>query len=1281
MENKKTTPLTQKISFEDLTPNTDVDISNYKAALDHAFLDSDLRNIAITGPYGAGKSSILQTYLKQDGSLKNKFIRISLSHLQPTRNGTPIADSKLKKDAPETNANDPHEDTHDVTQIEQILEGKILNQMIHKLPTNIVNNAGFHSIRLNQEVPSKVFNIGSTILVALFLVCFFVPFLYVHFAPASIKSDFSMISYEAFIILFLIFIALSAVLVAITYKHPKFLRNTMQHIHHVKVQGNEIELFQDSDSPYFDKYLDSILYMLSNSGKQYFIFEDIDRFDTTLIFERLKEINELVNEQESHKGKPVVKFIYLLRDDIFINKERAKFFDFLIPVIPVTNTSNSSDQLNKILISNGLGNIVSPDLIRGLGFYIEDLRLIKNIANEFMIYYSSLVSLNSLNPNKLMAMITYKNLFPKDFSELQKGHGFVHYLLSKGGKSDLISERRSDLIQRKEACESKLTTLNNEQLKSINELAWALLGTNWLPRPYNDNPYANKDTTLADLEEYINSGSFGSQDLRSKIKKEYEQRKKNIIAINNSEIINLKNELIKLNGELNDLNSAPFLKLASVSTKFKQDLFQRDEKDNNNNLISYDPIRNNEYFNLLKYLLINGYIDESYENYTSYFYGEFLTNNDHQFIMNIHNNGYPLWTLNLTHYDVIVKNISLNEFKRPCVLNYGLIHYLLLQAANTDSIASRVPDTLSRLFSNFQGDYISYADQYINKADNYIYFGLLLLKIVPQSLSIIHIDNPMHLEKLIYAVLINLNKEELENINAINDQALTDYIKWNPNFLKQAKAPNDQIVATLIDKFKMLKVSFDTINPAGVSDNLLQAVFENSLYDLNGHNLLVLLVNIAKNYKNVAITEPLTCLKKLNDTPHLSKYWKENMPAFILSAVKNINTTESSSSGFTDNPDILKEFMNDDSIEMNYREDYLSKVATQQIPDFENIHPKMWQILMDNDLMLHSEDNLYTYITNIGMDEHLINSINKFYGDCLDIHKSDNSDRHQFVVNKISAQDKIDTAVYKSFLKATKAKVADVAPLSELKSEDKIAILVRNHFLAMNKELFNFIAKYYPNQSIPYIKSSYETFKEILKNENISIPSDIVDTLIEDPAVNDQDKIDFLNSSDGTLPLLSHMDLSDQVKCHIIDNNLDENEIPDIIKNYDKFTADIKNEIIKLYPEYQEEFTALEALKNWNLMYDICQSEDINDGYKVKIISKLIASIASINKGQIMELLNGMKNTGYSQILKKGEPKFIPITINNDNSALLQGLKDKGYLKEYSAYSNGYKVERNNKTV
>ena len=80
------------------------------------------------------------------------------------------------------------------------------------------------------------------------------------------------------------------------------------------------------------------------------VFEDIDRYDLGIIFERLREINLLVNVRRKHnknilnKNKPL-RFFYLLRDDIFISKDRTKFFDYIIPVVPILDSSNSYDQI------------------------------------------------------------------------------------------------------------------------------------------------------------------------------------------------------------------------------------------------------------------------------------------------------------------------------------------------------------------------------------------------------------------------------------------------------------------------------------------------------------------------------------------------------------------------------------------------------------------------------------------------------------------------------------------------------------------------------------------------------------------------------------------------------------------------------------------------------------------------------------------------------------------------------------------------------------------------
>ena len=62
------TPQTQQAValYHALTPNCDIQNGQeYMAALDWALEQEDIRNIAISGPYGSGKSSVISTYFKR----------------------------------------------------------------------------------------------------------------------------------------------------------------------------------------------------------------------------------------------------------------------------------------------------------------------------------------------------------------------------------------------------------------------------------------------------------------------------------------------------------------------------------------------------------------------------------------------------------------------------------------------------------------------------------------------------------------------------------------------------------------------------------------------------------------------------------------------------------------------------------------------------------------------------------------------------------------------------------------------------------------------------------------------------------------------------------------------------------------------------------------------------------------------------------------------------------------------------------------------------------------
>lgn len=74
---KQETPTTDYI---DLAPINDAtDCEEHIKALQWALANPRVKNIALTGPYGSGKSSIIQTFLERNPLINDKSIKISLA--------------------------------------------------------------------------------------------------------------------------------------------------------------------------------------------------------------------------------------------------------------------------------------------------------------------------------------------------------------------------------------------------------------------------------------------------------------------------------------------------------------------------------------------------------------------------------------------------------------------------------------------------------------------------------------------------------------------------------------------------------------------------------------------------------------------------------------------------------------------------------------------------------------------------------------------------------------------------------------------------------------------------------------------------------------------------------------------------------------------------------------------------------------------------------------------------------------------------------------------------
>ena len=428
--------------FWSLTPKDDLDLHIYEQAIDYAFEREDIHNIAISGAYGAGKSSIIASYKKKHPRLK--FMHISLAHYQPIVN---------------------HGGNSSVA--ENALELKILNQLVHQIPARKIPQTGFrvkHPITFWRTLLWTVSIAGfSMALLYVFLFAKWgsfattlndsLPDCFTPFIDISTQPYARMLAL-GICVLFACFIL---------YKIIKVQR-LKSVLKKVSIQGNEIELTNSEVDSFFDRYLNEVRYLFENVGVDAIVFEDMDRFNMESIFERLHEVNTLVNLQR--KKKPL-RFIYLLRDDIYTTKDRTKFFDFIIPVIPVIDASNSYNKLKEMLEKADLMKDFDDSFLQGISLYIDDMRLLQNIVNEFTIYYDELKSTEP-NANNMLAMITYKNLFPKDFSDLQLGRGYVASLFAN--KHLLIEDRQSELKTQIEEEEDRIKQIDEEIAKSEQEI-------------------------------------------------------------------------------------------------------------------------------------------------------------------------------------------------------------------------------------------------------------------------------------------------------------------------------------------------------------------------------------------------------------------------------------------------------------------------------------------------------------------------------------------------------------------------------------------------------------------------------------------------------------------------------------------------------------------------------------------------------------------------------------------------------------------------------------------
>jgi len=644
--------------FQSLTPTENAeDIKTYSEAMDFALSSKNdaIKNIAVTGLYGAGKSSFLRTYFK---GMKN-VLWVSLALF--------LEQHRIGKTEEEK------------TEFEHKLELSILQQIVH-----LHKDAAWWS----WKIITVVLLIGGGIIGIM------QPDVFVKYVTPAIHDW--VANYACVIFWFSLFEVVAVSLMAMR-KVVYWLKDTG--IKRVDVSGAglaglEIEMPDIPSCSMLNRNIRTIINFFSASKCSIVVFEDIDRFNDLCIFTKLRELNLLLNNshQISVKKKPI-RFIYALREELFEDeKSKVKFFDFVIPIIPRINASNSRTELLAFLgkIGNAESGGVKPDeplvgFVKAVSPYISDMRLLKNICNEYYTYREQVIDYTSAQ--ELLGLVVFKNFFPKDFALMHDERGMMWKFLEK--KKEAQERLAKDIDDKINALRHEIDCINGEKLTDIKQLQllyYASLMHEFNPNDdqvhYNGQWWQSSSIIHDDnwFEVLRQNGMHhnrygGNQILWTDIEKKtdpnctYEEHVKRIESRLNGRIEKIKQEIQGLKE-----------RRLTIKRKTIQELMVESVlKDDEIKVIIQESSEDRQDAELVILLLKNGYLNEKYYYNISIFHEVDGVNSiqDYIFEVGVTRGDDADWKTKLKNPRALIESLELHYFSSPSMLNYDISRELL----------------------------------------------------------------------------------------------------------------------------------------------------------------------------------------------------------------------------------------------------------------------------------------------------------------------------------------------------------------------------------------------------------------------------------------------------------------------------------------------------------------------------------------------------------------------------------------------------------------------------
>ena len=1107
----------EDIKFESLTPKI-LNKNNpiYTRALDFAFDDDSIKNIAITGVYGSGKSTIWNTYVKEK-NLKN-IITVSLGKYEDE-----CVKSKYNNDGKvDNNSCSTKVDNEQENRIER----QIINQIVSQIDSKKISKSKYR-FKSDKGDFIKTIPIFIVLVIILVLINWNQSVTIFSIIKGDKLEDFKEI--------------LSLSIVGILFLPSLFFiilglkKKNIFNISKINFKLVEAQLDEEisTDETVIDKDMKEIVYLLYNSDTEVVVFEDLDRYNNIEIYNKLRELNFLANgyvNSNGQKKKRIIKFIYMVKDGLFASKDRTKFYDYIMPVVPIIDSRTSENYLISLLIKDKEKNKENPNelqanILANISLYIDDMRLLKNIVNEYYIYLNILPMKElNLNKNKLFAMMVLKNVFPDEFELLQGDTGYIFSIFDRIEKNIIESYKKID-----ESIELKKNEIN-----SINE-------------------YFDK------------SGEYKNDD-KEKIKK-------------------LQAEITSLDWKKN--------KLKNNTYKEKINSFNQDKQ---KEIFSYTKniIEKEHYLNLVRFLILEGLIDETYYYYRANFDSKvegLLKIKDKIFLKDLHSNASLDIFLDVETPSEIINRLQESDYERENILNRNILKYLLEN--DEKKIIELILETVEK--------YKKYSDlkEILNTFDyeNIKKIMELLFEYGQYSVGVKMIEdypeNSMVNKYILKAIVLNRKLAESKELKLFQS-----HIEKNQDIVSII---NENEFDIFVDNISKLEFKFEKLKNLQLSKEKLTKIGNNKLYILDISNIRYLIQELLD--ENIEYGQMIGKIYSIDKLKLMKEYIEKNFNEFVIQYIKENSKDEK----YNNSEEILIKILISE-INDSYKLEYLSK-NVMNISTLEKLNEvienkKIIDKVLSENILKFNKENILFYCSKISeYSEEFI----KYLGRNINSKNRDEIlGQNKDLCNELINNPNIDSKLFINIIKHVKEKISCID--ERYKDKDKksrVKQLIENNLLEINKENIEFLVQNkFDNEIIILIENSEEEEEDnivayVLKND---LDKELYYLILNSNISFENAKlvVDDIEEYGGGVKIEEINYEKKEIIKYIIENYLSNDNEEYIWKNFEKFN--LKKEFIEKLEEEGKLIDLNNNILSEQILLYILENDNVSLNTKIKLI-------------------------------------------------------------------------------